>query len=197
MNEIKSLYVNINYIRSFPLLILYLFSKNKELIKQDIQENLKKRAGLTCNWKYIKGLNYLLSIYPEFRNVFYYRIGRISKLLYLLYPPMKPLYITSKSIGKGLVMYHGFSTIIYAKSLGERCTVYQQVTIGKTTDIPTIGNNVTICPGAKVIGGINIGDNVIIGAGSIVTKDIPANCVVAGNPAIIIKQNGIKVRKNL
>lgn len=198
MNKIKSLFVSISYIRSLPLIMVFLFSKNKNIIINDIEENLKKRAGINAgNWNHIKGLNYLLAIYPEFRNVFYFRIGFISKLLYIFYPPMRPLYITSQSIGKGLVMYHGFSSIIYAKTIGEKCTIYQQVTIGKTTDIPTIGNNVTICPGAKVIGGIIVGDNSIIGAGAIVTKDVPAGCVVAGNPAKIIKKDGLKLKIDL
>ena len=62
---------------------------------------------------------------------------------------------------------------------------------------PVIGNNVTINVNSVVVGDITIGNNVTIGAGSVVMKDIPANCVVVGNPAYILKQDGIRVNKLL
>ena len=71
--------------------------------------------------------------------------------------------------------------------MGENCQIYQQVTIGNNGGIPTIGNNVEICAGAKVIGPITIGDDVVIGANSVVTKNIPSHSVVIGIPAKIIK----------
>lgn len=71
--------------------------------------------------------------------------------------------------------------------MGENCQIYQQVTIGNNGGIPTIGNNVEICAGAKVIGPITIGDDVVIGANSVVTKNIPSHSVVVGIPAKIIK----------
>lgn len=77
-----------------------------------------------------------------------------------------------------------------ATSIGENCTICQQVTIGYTSDgkSPTIGNNVKICAGAIVVGGITIGDNSIIGAGAIVVDDVPANSVVCSPKANVIKQ---------
>lgn len=78
--------------------------------------------------------------------------------------------------------------------IGNNCTIYQNVTIGSGkrppptgTDCPEIGNNVTIYANTVIAGGIKIGDNSIIGAGSIVIKDVPANTTVAGNPAKILK----------
>ena len=73
--------------------------------------------------------------------------------------------------------------------IGRNCTIWQNVTIGdgfrekNGSRYPTIGDNVIIYANAVVIGGINIGDNAIIGAGSVVVNDVPANTVVAGNPA--------------
>lgn len=64
----------------------------------------------------------------------------------------------------------------------------QQVTIGMNNGKrPILGDNVVVCCGAKVIGGITVGNNVMIGANAVVCKDVPDNCVVAGVPAKIIK----------
>ena len=86
--------------------------------------------------------------------------------------------------------------IVIAKEavIGENCRIYQNVTIAKKKGLtkekaPVIGNNVRIYANVCIIGEINIGDNAIIGAGSVVIHDVPANAVVAGNPAKIIKIN--------
>ena len=76
--------------------------------------------------------------------------------------------------------------------MGENCTVYQNVTIGRgrkygTTNLPTIGNNVTVYTGAIIVGGVHIGDNAVIGAGAVVVKDVPANTTVVSQPMRIIE----------
>lgn len=87
------------------------------------------------------------------------------------------------------MIQHGFSTCINAKKIGNNCKIYHQVTIGNNGEKrPAIGNNVVVCCGAKVIGGVNIGNDVIIGANAVVVKDIPDHCIVAGIPAQIIKR---------
>lgn len=79
---------------------------------------------------------------------------------------------------------HGYGTIIAPRSIGKNCWVNQGVTIGYTnaTDCPTIGNNVTIYCGAKVLGNITVGDNSVIAANAVVVKDVPPNVVVGGGP---------------
>lgn len=84
-------------------------------------------------------------------------------------------------LGKNLMIWHGFSTIINAQQIGHDCSIRQQVTIIKKLEggeaKPVIGNNVKICAGAIVIGTIKIDDDRIIAAGTMVTKDVPSNCV--------------------
>lgn len=85
---------------------------------------------------------------------------------------------------------HGIHISNNAK-VGKNVVIYQNVTIGvkSNTDYsaPTIGNNVTICAGAVVIGNVTIGNNVTIGANAVVVKDIPSDCIAVGNPARIIQ----------
>jgi putative colanic acid biosynthesis acetyltransferase WcaB len=99
-------------------------------------------------------------------------------------------------VGKGLVIYHGQGLVVNnGTTIGENCVLRHNVTIGNKqtefglSECPTIGNNVDIGANAVLIGPINIGDSVIIGAGSVVVKSVPAGSIVAGNPARIIGVN--------
>lgn len=86
-----------------------------------------------------------------------------------------------------MLIVHGDSSFINAKSIGSNCYVNQCVTIGVVgTKAPVIGDNVRVATGAIVIGDITIGNNVVIGAGAVVVKDVPDNCTVVGNPARIV-----------
>ena len=72
--------------------------------------------------------------------------------------------------------------------IGKKCTIFQNVTIGKYDDaLPKLGDNVCVFAGAILFGNIKIGNNAIIGAGSVVTKSVPDNAIVIGNPAKVIK----------
>lgn len=139
--------------------------------------------------------------YPEFRELIYYRVLKNSifkKILILLskyiYGNKTLLFIHTKDIGEGFFIEHGFSTIISAEKIGSNFQINQNCTIGWTNNGgPIIGNNVSVGCNSVVLGNITIGDYVIIGAGAVVTKSIPDNCVVVGNPARIINKNGQKV----
>ena len=75
------------------------------------------------------------------------------------------------------------------KSIGENLTISTGCLIGRNgKKLPTVGNNVELCVGAKIIGEINVGNNVIVAPNSVVIKDVPDNCIVSGVPAIIIKR---------
>jgi serine O-acetyltransferase len=106
-------------------------------------------------------------------------------------------------IGKGLFIDHGMGVVIGETSvIGDNVLLYQGVTLGGTglekgKRHPTIGNNVVIGAGAKVLGNITIGDNSYIGANAVVIKDIPANSTVVGVPGRITKQDGKKIDVSL
>lgn len=99
-------------------------------------------------------------------------------------------------IGRNFFIDHGMGVVIgETTEIGDNVTIYHQVTLGGTTwrkekRHPTIGNNVVISAGAKVLGNIRIGDNARIGAGSVVVKDVPQNAVVVGVPGRVIFLNG-------
>lgn len=136
----------------------------------------------------------LLISYPEFRYQFFYRLRLHSPALRILLKPLQlinplNLYINCSDIDEGLFIEHGFSTVIACQHIGRNCWINQQVTIGYSnkTNCPYIGNNVNIKAGAKVIGGVKVGDDVIIGANAVVVKDVPSHSIVAGVPAKVIK----------
>ncbi len=102
-------------------------------------------------------------------------------------------------IGKGFFVDHGMGVVIGETTIiGDNVTLYQGVTLGGTGKEkgkrhPTIGNNVVISAGAKVLGNISIGDNVNIGANAVVIRSVPANCTVVGVPGRIARKEGNRV----
>jgi len=98
-------------------------------------------------------------------------------------------------IGKGLFIDHGSGVIIGETTIiGDNCTLYQGVTLGGTGKEqgkrhPTLGNNVMVSAGAKVIGSFTVGDNSKIGAGSVVLHEVPPNSTVVGVPGRVVKRN--------
>ncbi len=105
------------------------------------------------------------------------------------------------TIGRGCFIDHGMAVVIgETAEIGNDATIYQAVTLGGTgKDVgkrhPTIGNNVVISSGAKVLGPFTVGDNSKIGAGSVVLKEVPPNCTVVGVPGRVVKRGGEKIEK--
>ena len=96
-------------------------------------------------------------------------------------------------IGKGLFIDHGSGVIIGETTIiGDNCTLYQGVTLGGTGKEqgkrhPTLGNNVMVSAGAKVLGSFKVGDNSKIGAGAVVIKEVPDNATVVGVPGRVVR----------
>ncbi|HNT33960.1 MAG TPA: serine O-acetyltransferase [bacterium] len=102
-------------------------------------------------------------------------------------------------IGKGFFIDHGMGVVIGETTIvGENCTLFQGVTLGGTGKEsgkrhPTLGRNVMVSTGAKILGNIEIGDNAKIGAGSVVLKSVPADCTVVGIPGKIVRRKGERI----
>lgn len=104
-------------------------------------------------------------------------------------------------IGKGLFIDHGMGVIIGETAvIGDNCTIYQGVTLGGTGKEkgkrhPTLGDNVMVGSGAKVLGPFTVGDNSKIAAGAVVLSQVPPNSTCVGVPARIVKREGIRVNE--
>lgn len=115
----------------------------------------------------------------------------IWRLQYLLFNSSVP---ASCTLSQGVTFgYGGIGVVIHARAVvGRNCLIGQGVTIGGKSgwyEVPVIGDNVEINAGARILGPVRIGNNVIVGANAVVVKDVPDNCVVAGVPARIIMEN--------
>ncbi len=103
------------------------------------------------------------------------------------------------TIGKGLFIDHGSGVVIgETAEIGDNCTLYQGVTLGGTgKDVgkrhPTLGNNVMVGSGAKILGPFKIGDNSKVAANAVVLKEIPPNCTAVGIPAKVVKRGEKRV----
>ena len=103
------------------------------------------------------------------------------------------------SLGDGVFIDHGLGVVIGETAVvGDNVTIYQGVTLGGTGKEkgkrhPTVGNNVLISAGAKLLGSFKVGDGAKIGAGSVVLKEVPPNATVVGIPGTIVKIDGERV----
>ncbi|WP_410512509.1 serine O-acetyltransferase [Paenibacillus sp. BR2-3] len=106
-------------------------------------------------------------------------------------------------IGRRLFIDHGMGIVIGETcEIGDDVIIYQGVTLGGTGKEkgkrhPTIGNNVVIGSGAKVLGSFRIGDNSNIGSNAVVLREVPNNSTVVGNPGRVVKRNGERVSDRL
>lgn len=102
-------------------------------------------------------------------------------------------------IGRGVFIDHGMGVVIGETAIvGDYALIYQGVTLGGTGKEsgkrhPTLGENVVVGGGAKVLGNIYIGNNVRIGAGSVVLRDVPSDCTVVGVPGRVVYRSGVRV----
>lgn len=168
-------------------------------IRQDLQAVFDRDPAATSRWE-------VVLTYAGFHALLAYRIAHWLKLHRV---PFLPRFISqlarwltgieihpSAKIGTGFFIDHGMGVVIgETAEVGDYVTLFQGVTLGGTGKErgkrhPTLGNHVVVGAGAKILGGIKVGDNVKIGANSVVLKNVPPNSTVIGVPARIIKSQG-------
>ena len=176
----QTLLLSASTLRMLPHIAIFLVKR--KAIAADLQQVQDRKPTV---------LNFIKACTRErtFRNLFYYRIGEyLSAPIQWLLPPERTLTIWCTCIGPGAHFEHNYATYLNAESIGSNFYCLQLVTLGHGKGgRPTIGDNVSIYTGATVYGGIRVGNNVKIAAGSVVFHDVPDNCVVAGNPAVVVK----------
>ncbi len=168
-------------VRMVPHILLYL--ANRKTVDADL---VKVQDGRPTVWNFVKAC----TRERTFRNLFYYRVGEYASApVKWLLPPERTLNIWCPDIGPGAHFEHNYATYLNAERIGADFYCLQLVTLGNGKGgRPVIGDNVSIYTGATVFGGITVGNNVKIAAGAVVFHDVPDNCVVAGNPAVIVKK---------
>lgn len=168
-------------------------------LKEEIEIVKERDPALHSAWE--------VFLYPSFKAMISYRVAH---KLYTKGHYLWARYISQKSarrtgieihpgaqIGKRLFIDHGHGVVIGETAIiGNNVTLYQGVTLGGTGKEqgkrhPTIGDNVMISAGAKVLGSFEVGANSKIGAGSVVLSAVPENCTVVGVPGRIVKRNNI------
>lgn len=166
-------------------------------------KNIRKKDPASRSWLEV------LLCYPGLHAVIFHKFAHV---LYKLKIPIIPRLISHISrwitgieihpgaeIGERVFIDHGKGVVIGETSqIGNDVIIYQGVTLGGTSTKkvkrhPTLGNNIVLGCGAKVLGNIKIGDNCQIGANSVVLKDVPANSTVVGIPARIVLYEGRKI----
>lgn len=183
--------------------------QTKQDLKYYLAEDLKRfdKKPTLKDWFLKNEIWYIYKYQRHLRFVEYYKNTGKSRPLFLyhffIYKRMcfkHKIDIKPNNLDAGFRIYH-LGALIRIKNnckIGINCTLLPGVVIGNKNlegDVSWvfIGDNCYLGLGAKVFGQVTIGNNVVIGANSVVTKDIPDNCVVSGIPAKIIKRNGKKV----
>jgi serine O-acetyltransferase len=160
-----------------------------------------------------RGTLEVLLCYPGFQILYWHRVahwmwthnlrllGRMTSQLGRFFTGIE-IHPGAK-IGPGFFIDHGMGVVIgETAEIGENVTIYHGVTLGGTSwkkekRHPTIGNNVVIGAGAKVLGPFKVGDNSRIGAGSVVVNEVPENSVVVGVPGRVTHRDGQRVMRDI
>lgn len=148
-------------------------------------------------------------LYPSFKAILRYRLAH---WLYLKKRYFLARWLSQKTvrktgieihpgatIGKGLFIDHGHGVVIGETAIvGDNVTLYQGVTLGGTGKEsgkrhPTLGNNVMVSAGAKILGSFTVGENSKIGAGSVVLSEVPPNSTVVGVPGRVVKRDNVRI----
>jgi serine O-acetyltransferase len=163
---------------------------------RDIRRQLQPRLDLPLPESYTSAELVTVLAHRPFRSILYARLRAsgvpcrlFAGALALFYKGEPALFITCEDIGPGLMLMHGFATIITAERIGADCQIAQQVTIGYDDrgSPPVLGDRVRVGANAVVLGPITLGDDAVVGAGAVVVHDVPPGAVVGGVPAKVLE----------
>ena len=140
-----------------------------------------------------------IDLYRAGRWMYMHHIPVLPKIMkgitFLLFNSVVPY--TTEIGSESKFAYGGIGCVVHSRAkIGDRVIIGQNSTSGRSLDpedFPSIGNDVYISAGARIIGNIHIGNNVIIGANAVVNKDIEGNCIVAGVPAKVIRKIDVSI----
>lgn len=171
-------------------------------LKADFQVIFKKDPAAR-NWLEV------VFCYPGLQALLFHRVAHWLWMLGLPFIPRLLSHLgrsftgieihPGATIGQGVFIDHGMGVVIGETAIiGDNCLIYQGVTLGGTGKEtgkrhPTLGENVVVGTGAKVLGNLQIGSNVRIGANSVVLRDVPSDCTVVGVPGRIVYRAGARV----
>ncbi|MFX0106029.1 MAG: serine O-acetyltransferase [Candidatus Hodarchaeota archaeon] len=199
--------------------ILKLDFRLEELDREEIDQNLQKIlnffvSDVSAAFNKDPAAQSLLEVLTSYPGIKAILLHRIAHFFWKIKMPFVPRYLSEitreltgieihpgADIGKDFFIDHGGGVVIgETAKIGDNVTIYQGVVLGGTMADPvkrhpTLGNNIVVGTGAKLLGPITIGDNVKIGANSVVVKDVPPNSVVVGVPGKIISQEGKIIKK--
>ena len=199
--------------------ILKLDFRLEELNRDEIDQNLQKIldffvSDVSVAFNKDPAAQSLLEVLTSYPGVKAILLHRIAHFFWKIKMPFVPRYLSEitrvltgieihpgAEIGRDFFIDHGGGVVIGETAIiGDNVTIYQGVVLGGTMidpvkRHPTLGNNVVVGTGAKLLGPIKVGDNVKIGANSVVVQDVPPNSVVVGVPGKIISQEGKKIKK--
>lgn len=177
-----------------------------EIIREDIRTIFDRDPAA-------KSIVEVIFCYPGFHALIFHRIAHYLYKRGWIFIPRLISHISrfltgieihpGAKIGRRFFIDHGMGVVIgETTEIGNDVTIYQGVTLGGTGKEkgkrhPTIGNNVVIGAGAKILGNIYVGDNSKIGAGAVVLKDVPPNSTVVGIPGRAVNSNGIRLYKEV
>jgi serine O-acetyltransferase len=188
---------------------------NREEIDQDLQKILNFFVSdVSAAFNKDPAAQSLMEVLTSYPGIKAILLHRIAHFFWKINMPFVPRYLSEVTrdltgieihpgaeIGRDFFIDHGGGVVIgETAKIGDNVTIYQGVVLGGTMlepvkRHPTLGNNIVVGTGAKLLGPINIGDNVRIGANSVVVQDIPPNSVVVGVPGKIISRDGKRIMK--
>ncbi|MFX1406153.1 MAG: serine O-acetyltransferase [Promethearchaeota archaeon] len=199
--------------------ILKLDFRLEELNREEVDQNLQKIldffiSDVSAAFNKDPAARSLLEVLTSYPGIKAILLHRIAHFFWNINMPFVPRYLSEitreltgieihpgAEIGKDFFIDHGGGVVIgETAKIGDNVTIYQGVVLGGTMidpgkRHPTLGNNIVIGTGAKLLGPIKIGDNVRIGANSVVVNNVPPNSVVVGVPGKIIAREGERIKK--